>query len=64
MSETLRLELVDTGETLRLLDPQTGKFLPTYGEILAERQQAEARAEVEAEARRLAESELARLREE
>jgi len=78
MSETLRLELVDTGETLRLLDPQTGKFLPTYGEILAERRQAEARAEVEAEARRqaearaeveaearrLAESELARLREE
>ncbi len=78
MSETLGLELVDTGETLRLLDPQTGKFLTTYDEILAERQQAEARAEAEAEARqeaearaeteaearRQAESELARLRQE
>lgn len=28
-SETLGLELVDTGETLRLFDPQTESFLPT-----------------------------------
>jgi hypothetical protein len=78
MSETLGLELVDTGETLRLLDPKTGKFLPTFDEIVAAQRQAEARAvaeaearrlaearaEAEAEARRQAESELARLREE
>ena len=54
-SEVLGLELVDTGETLRLFDPQTGQFLPTAME------EAEARRQAEAEAARLRE-ELARLR--
>lgn len=49
-SEVLELELVDTGETLRLFDPQTGKYLLTPAE--------------EAEALRKAEAELAQLREE
>ncbi|HEX9001565.1 MAG TPA: Uma2 family endonuclease [Blastocatellia bacterium] len=35
-SEVLRLELVDTGETLRLLDPQTGQYLQTPTEAMAE----------------------------
>jgi Uma2 family endonuclease len=78
MSETLGLEVIDTGETLRLIDPKTGKYLPTFDEIVAERRQAEARAnaeaaarqqaetraETEAAARQQAETELARLREE
>ena len=50
LSETLGLELVDTGDTLRLFDTKTERFLPTPAE--------------EAEARRQAEAELARLREE
>lgn len=49
-SETLNLDIVDTGETLRLRDPQTGQLLPTPME--------------EAAARRHAEAEAARLREE
>lgn len=32
-SEVLGLDLVDTGETLRLLDPQTGQFLQTPTEL-------------------------------
>lgn len=35
-SEVLGLELVDTGETLRLLDPQTGQYLQTPTEAIAE----------------------------
>lgn len=35
-SEALGLELVDTGETLRLLDPQTGQYLQTPTEAMAE----------------------------
>lgn len=35
-SEVLGLELVDTGETLRLLDPQTGQYLQTPTEAMAE----------------------------
>lgn len=49
-SEELNLELVDTGETLRLLNPQTGFFLLTPDE--------------EASARENAQTEAARLREE
>jgi len=49
-SEVLGLDLVDTGETLRLRDPQTGRFIPTREELIEAQQQAEA--------------ELARLREE
>lgn len=70
-SETLGLDLMDTGITLRLRDPRTGEFLPTRQETIAARQQAEAarqqaeaRAQAEAEARAQAEAELARLREE
>jgi Uma2 family endonuclease len=55
-SEALGLELVDTGETLRLLNPETGQFLPTALEA------AEAHRQAEAEVARLRE-ELARLRE-
>jgi Uma2 family endonuclease len=76
MSEALGLELVDTGKTLRLRDPQTGQFLLTRTELDAARQQAEiarqqaeARAAEEADARlqaetraEAAEAELARLR--
>ena len=47
-SEALHLDLVDTGETLRLRDPRTGGFLPMPIE--------------EVEARRQAEAEVARLR--
>jgi Uma2 family endonuclease len=49
-SEALGLDVVDTGETLRLFDPQTGKFLLTPAE--------------EAEALRQAQTEAARLRQE
>ncbi len=63
-SEALGLDLVDTGETLRLRDPQTGCFLPTRQETEAARQQAEA-ARQQAEARAAsADAEVARLREE
>jgi Uma2 family endonuclease len=71
MCETLGLELVDTGKTLRLLDPLTGKFLPVFREIEELRREAEARAVHEFEARReaevraeTAELEVSRLREE
>lgn len=37
-SDALGLELVDTGETLRLLDPQTKQFLPTAKEAAAAQQ--------------------------
>jgi Uma2 family endonuclease len=63
-SKVLGLELVDTGQTLRLYDPGTGQFLLTPDETARARQQAEARAQAEAQARQQAEAELARLREE
>jgi Uma2 family endonuclease len=44
-SPVLGLDLVDTGKTLRLLDPRTGEFLPTFEEIEAARRQAVFRAE-------------------
>ncbi|MGH9768870.1 MAG: Uma2 family endonuclease [Blastocatellia bacterium] len=56
-SEVLGLELVDTGETLRLRDPQSGKFLPTEEEEIAAH-------EAETAARRAAEAEVERLRKE
>jgi Uma2 family endonuclease len=55
MSAELGLELVNTGKTLRLLNPQTGQLLPTPQEEAAARRQAEARAAT-------AEAELERLR--
>src|SRR5581483_5969668 len=68
-SAELGLELVNTGKTLRLLNPQTGQFLYTPPEEAAARSQAEARAaeaaaaHQQAEARAAAaEAELARLR--
>lgn len=54
-SEALGLELVDTGETLRLYDPQAQRFLPTPTE------ESDARRQAEAEANQLRE-ELERLR--
>ena len=57
-SEVVGLELVDTGNTLRLFNPQTDKFLPS----LAELSQAAERAErAEAEIERL-KAELAQLK--
>lgn len=74
-SEALGLELVDTGETLRLYHPPTGRFLPTLAEETwareqaetaqrqaeAAQQQAEAQAQAEKQAREQAEAEIARL---
>jgi len=45
-SDELGLELVDTGQTLRLFNPAAGEFLLTPEEEAAARQQAEARAEL------------------
>jgi len=56
-SEELGLELVDTGEVLRLYDPQTGQFLLTTDEEIEARLRAE-------QARQQAEAEVAQLREE
>lgn len=77
-SPALGLDLVDTGETLRLRDPRTGLFLPTKQEIMeaqaqaeaalaqaeAAQAQAEARLQEETRARESAEAEIARLQEE
>jgi hypothetical protein len=35
-SKVLGLELVDTGETLRLFDPNSGRFLPNWQELTEE----------------------------
>ncbi len=43
-SPALGLDVVDTGDTLRLRDPQTGQFLPTRAELQAAQEQAEDRA--------------------
>lgn len=63
-SEVLGLELVDTGETLRLYDPRTGQFLPTPMEEAALRRVETEARRAETEARQRAEAEAARLREE
>ncbi|HEX5081246.1 MAG TPA: Uma2 family endonuclease [Blastocatellia bacterium] len=70
-SDVLGLELVDTGETLRFRDPESGQFLPTDEEEIVARQKAEAerqkaltecqKAEVRAQE---AEAEVERLRQE
>ena len=44
-SKILNLEIVDTGETLRLLNPETDRFLPTADELA--RENAELTAELE-----------------
>jgi len=51
-SETLGLELVDTGETLRLFDPTTGMFLPntTESAIALQELQAAQKHNIELEA--------------
>lgn len=54
-SEQLGLDLVMEGDTLRLYDPDAGRFLPSLME-------AEARANDEAQARTTLEAEVARLR--
>jgi Uma2 family endonuclease len=56
-SEELGLDLVDTGETLRLRDPRSGAFLPTADE------ETEARVKAE-EALRQSREEVAKLNEE
>ena len=63
-SEVMGLELVDTGETLRLYDPVGQRFLPTVKEerqarqrAEAERARAEAERQAEAQARARAEAE-------
>jgi Uma2 family endonuclease len=55
-SKELGLELVDTGQTLRLADPESGQFLLTPEEEAEARKQAEARARREARMRKRAES--------
>jgi len=64
ISDVLGLELVDTGETLRLFDPKARRFLPTENEESQARQDAERKLRAEIEARQRAEAELARLRQE
>ena len=68
-SNVLGLELVDTGETLRLYNSRAKKFLPTEAErvealLQSESviQRLEAERQAEAEARQKAERELAQLR--
>jgi multidrug efflux pump subunit AcrA (membrane-fusion protein) len=58
-SEALGLELVDTGTTLRLFNPETGQFLPTRAEIEAARERAEAERQQALAAREQAEAERA-----
>ncbi len=60
-SEQLGLELVVEGETLRLYDPASGKFLPTYAQAEAQRLQEMQRAEQET---KRAESEAQRAQQE
>lgn len=49
-SEALELELVDTGETLRLFDPVSQHFLPNFQEASAAQQQLEAALQAEKDA--------------
>jgi hypothetical protein len=62
MSHELGLELVNTGETLRLCDSRTNNFLLTPQEEAVARRQAEAAQQAEATARQRAEAEVERLR--
>ncbi len=64
MSRELGLELVNTGETLRLYDPKAKEFLETDAEVYEARLNAERIAKAEAQARHSAEAEIVRLREE
>ncbi len=61
-SEALGLELVDTGETLRLFNPLTRQFLPTTTEATDARRRTEEALRAEADARRRAEAEVTQLR--
>ncbi|MBS1787420.1 MAG: Uma2 family endonuclease [Acidobacteria bacterium] len=66
MSDALGLELVDTGKTLRLLDPTTSRFLPNSLEAATAQEQLQKAVQAEQEARQLAaelEATLARYRE-
>lgn len=45
LSESLHLELVDTGETLRLFNPETNNFLMTVEEMQAENERLKAELE-------------------
>ena len=55
-SEVLGLELVDTGNTLRLYNPQTADFLMSYAELAASEERARrAEAEIESLKAQLAE---------
>lgn len=60
-SPALGLDIVDTGETLRLRDPQTGQFLPTRAELQAAQQIAEDRAAQAEDRAAQAEDQAARL---
>lgn len=63
-SDELKLDLVNTGKSLRLFDSRTGQFLPTPDENADARREAEERADsAEAELERLR-AELARLKKE
>jgi len=57
-SYALNLEIVDTGETLRLFNPETGKFLPTVEELADEANKVES---LESEVEKL-KAELAKLK--
>ncbi|MGH9940128.1 MAG: Uma2 family endonuclease [Blastocatellia bacterium] len=60
-SDELGLELVDTGQTLRLLNPATGEFLLTPEEEAAARREEAAARQEEAAARQKAEARAERL---
>ncbi|MCI0390510.1 MAG: Uma2 family endonuclease [Acidobacteria bacterium] len=60
-SDELGLELVDTGQTLRLFNPATGEYLLTPEEEAAARQEEAAARQEEAAARQEAEARVARL---
>ena len=62
LSEQLGLELVDTGTTLRLFNPKTQQFLPTFAELHAEAQAAAVRAETAIARAAAAEAEIERLK--
>ncbi|HMV48105.1 MAG TPA: Uma2 family endonuclease, partial [Blastocatellia bacterium] len=65
LSNELGLEFVDTGRTLRLLDPATGHFLPNSLEAATAQEQLQKAIQAEQEARQLAaelEATLARYR--
>ena len=61
-SEPLGLELRTDGPRLRLFDPRAGEYLLEANEEAERRRAAESRAQYEADARRVAETEVARLR--